>query len=125
MLQTAIIQEYRYLNSVNKKIMNIKFVVFLFIFTVFQSSLFSQSIINSPHNLSVSGEGQTKALGESGICIFCHTTHNSNPEHPMWNKKTPGLNYILYNSSTIQAIPGQPDGSSVLCLSFHDVTISL
>ncbi len=125
MLRTAIIPEYRYLNSVNKKIMSIKFVVFLFIFIVLQSSVFSQSIINSPHNLSVSGEGQTKALGESGVCMFCHTTHNSNPEHPMWNKRTPGLTYILYNSSTIQAIPGQPDGSSILCLSCHDGTIAL
>ncbi len=35
------------------------------------------------------------------------------------------MNYILYNSSTIQAIPGQPDGSSILCLSCHDGTIAL
>jgi predicted CXXCH cytochrome family protein len=32
---------------------------------------------------------------------------------------------VLYSSSTLQAVPGQPDGSSVLCLSCHDGTIAL
>jgi len=36
-----------------------------------------------------------------------------------------GRTYILYNSSTTQATPGQPDGSSILCLACHDGTIAL
>lgn len=85
----------------------------------------SQSIINTVHNLSVSGPGQIKASSESEICIFCHTPHNSVPLKPLWNRTDPGLNYILYSSSTIQASIGQPDGASILCLSCHDGTIAL
>ena len=35
------------------------------------------------------------------------------------------FSYKLYGSSTTQATIGQPDGSSILCLSCHDGTISL
>jgi predicted CXXCH cytochrome family protein len=88
----------------------------------------SQSIVNTVHNLSVSGPGTIKATTESEVCIFCHTAHNSSPKSPLWNRTDPGLNYILYDntvSSSFQAVAGQPDGSSVLCLSCHDGTIAL
>ncbi|MCF6364770.1 MAG: hypothetical protein L3J35_01065 [Bacteroidales bacterium] len=107
---------------VNRKVLIYVILLFCIINT---KPSFSQSIVNSKHNLSVSGIGNVKSTGESEICIFCHTSHSSNPKTPLWNKKTPGLNYILYNSSTIQAVPGQPDGSSILCLSCHDGTIAL
>ena len=87
--------------------------------------LFSQSIVNTVHNLSVTGPGTIKALSESEICIFCHTPHNSSPSGPLWNRNDPGLNFTLYNSSTTQATIGQPDGASLLCLSCHDGTIAL
>jgi predicted CXXCH cytochrome family protein len=85
----------------------------------------SQSIVNTVHNLSVSGPGTIKATTESEICIFCHTTHNTNPIGPLWNRQDQGSTYVLYNSSTTQALPGQPDGASFLCLSCHDGTIAL
>lgn len=85
----------------------------------------SQSVVNSVHNLSVTGTGDVKATSESEICIFCHTPHNSLPASPLWNKEDPGYTYTLYNSSTVQAAPGQPDGSSILCLSCHDGTTAL
>lgn len=88
-------------------------------------NLYSQSIINSKHNLSVSGPGNIKAITETEICIFCHTPHNSSPQKPLWNKGDPGLNFTLYTSSTTNATIGQPDGSSLLCLSCHDGTIAL
>ncbi len=84
----------------------------------------SQSIINTVHNMSVSGFGDIKSSNESEICIFCHTTHQSDPKTPMWNRNTKGVSYILYNSSTLTATAGQPDGSSILCLSCHDGTIA-
>jgi len=96
--------------------------IFLFAFPV-QS--ISQSIVNTVHNMSISGPGTVKATTESEICIFCHTPHNARPDHPLWNRNDPGSTYILYNSSTTQASIGQPDGSSVLCLSCHDGTIAL
>ena len=87
--------------------------------------LFSQSVVNSVHNLSVTGPGTVKAVSETEICIFCHTPHDSKPSSPLWNKEDPGMAYVLYSSSTAQGVPGQPDGSSVLCLSCHDGTIAL
>ncbi len=84
-----------------------------------------QSIVTTRHNLSISGPGTVKATNESEICIFCHTPHNSRPNAPLWNRNDPGTSYTLYMSSTMQAAPGQPDGSSILCLSCHDGTVAL
>lgn len=92
---------------------------------LFLSEAGSQSIVNTMHNLSISGTGDVKATTESEICIFCHTPHNSLPSSPLWNKDDPGYTYTLYHSSTIQAVPGQPDGASILCLSCHDGTTAL
>ena len=86
---------------------------------------FGQSIVNSVHNLSVRGSGTIKAQNESEICLFCHTPHSSAPVAPLWNRKNSGAVYTLYNSSTFDAVPGQPDGSSILCLSCHDGTVAL
>ncbi len=86
---------------------------------------FGQSVVNTVHNLSVNGPGTITATSETEVCIFCHTPHNSSPRKPLWNREDPGSNYTLYNSSTIQASPGQPDGASILCLSCHDGTIAL
>ena len=83
------------------------------------------SIVNSPHNLSVSSPGTIKALTESQICIFCHTPHNSVSDAPLWNRFSSGETYIPYTSTTIKAVPGQPTGDSKLCLSCHDGTIAL
>jgi len=103
---------------------NISIIILSFLigFPVF---LNAQSIITTKHNLSISGTGTIKATSESEICIFCHTPHNSSPRAPLWNKNISGTTYTLYNSSTLDAIPGQPDGSSILCLSCHDGTIAL
>lgn len=85
----------------------------------------AQSIVTTLHNLSASGPGTVKATSESEICIFCHTPHNSRPVAPLWNRNDPGVSYTLYASSTLQALPGQPDGNSILCLSCHDGTVAL
>lgn len=89
----------------------------------------AETIVNSIHNLSVSGPGTVKATSESDVCIFCHTVHHSNGEKPLWNHNMSTVsNYVVYSSSTIDAlglkIP-QPNGSSRLCLSCHDGTIAL
>lgn len=91
----------------------------------FALCLNAQSIVNTKHNLSVSGLGLTKASSETEICVFCHTPHNSSPQKPLWNRQDPALSYTLYSSTTIDATIGQPDGSSILCLSCHDGTIAL
>jgi len=86
----------------------------------------SQSIKTTKHNLSVSGLGTVVAQSETEICIFCHTPHNSNgPARPLWNRADNGTTYNLYASSTLKATVGQPDGTSILCLSCHDGTVAL
>jgi predicted CXXCH cytochrome family protein len=99
--------------------------IFALLIFYYSPVLYSQSVVNTVHNLSVSGPGTIKATTESEVCVFCHTPHNSNPTGPLWNRNDPGTTYLLYNSSTVQAVPGQPDGSSILCLSCHDGTIAL
>ncbi|RMD48562.1 MAG: hypothetical protein D6830_06610 [Ignavibacteria bacterium] len=88
-------------------------------------SVKAQNIENSPHNLSVTGPGTIKATSETELCVFCHTPHNSSPKAPLWNRADPGASYQVYNSSSVDAVIGQPDGSSLLCLSCHDGTIAL
>ncbi len=85
----------------------------------------AQSIVTTKHNLSVSGTGTVKATSETEICLFCHTPHNSRPVAPLWNRNDPGLTYTLYTSSMLNALPGQPDGTTILCLSCHDGTVAL
>ena len=83
------------------------------------------TIVTSKHNLSVSGPGTIKSTNESQICIFCHTPHNASPQAPLWNRSNLGNAYTPYTSTSIFALPGQPTGASLLCLSCHDGTIAL
>jgi len=83
------------------------------------------TIVDSKHNLSVTGPGDVRALTEDKICIFCHTPHNATPFTPLWNKLIKPKVYTLYKSSTLSVIPGQPSGPTRLCLSCHDGTIAL
>lgn len=104
-----------------KKLIILELILLLGLLTLVNA----QSIVNTKHNLSISGPGTVKATTETEICIFCHAPHNSRPVAPLWNRNDPGSTYVLYSSSTLQALPGQPDGPSILCLSCHDGTIAL
>jgi predicted CXXCH cytochrome family protein len=85
----------------------------------------SQSVIYTPHNLSASGPGAVRASGEDEVCVFCHTPHNSAPVQPLWNRSSSTSLYTVYRSDSLKSEPGQPTGSSKLCLSCHDGTIAL
>lgn len=86
----------------------------------------AQSIVTTAHNLSISGPpAGIIANTEDRICIFCHVPHYARTTGPLWNRDDPALVYTLYGSSTLNALPGQPDGSSIMCLSCHDGTIAL
>lgn len=84
-----------------------------------------QSVVISPHNLSSGGPGPVHAMSEQEICIFCHTPHNATAIKPLWNRELPTSSYTVYASRSLDAKPGQPTGSSKLCLSCHDGTIAL
>jgi predicted CXXCH cytochrome family protein len=91
----------------------------------------ADSVVNTPHNLSVSGPGPVTATTETQVCVFCHTPHDSNPAGPLWNHQlSSGVTYIKYTSPTMVAYTSQsgapdPNGGSKLCLSCHDGTVAL
>jgi predicted CXXCH cytochrome family protein len=82
-------------------------------------------IAKTVHNLTPEGPGAMKESVKAGLCIFCHTPHNANPERAIWNKDLPAITYQLYSSSTLRADPKQPTGSSRLCLSCHDGFVAM
>ncbi|MFT5424505.1 MAG: putative CXXCH cytochrome family protein [Phycisphaerales bacterium] len=84
-----------------------------------------QTVVDSLHNLSASGPGVVRASSEEQVCIFCHTPHNSSPVRSLWNRYLPVAAYSVYTSNALDASPGQPTGSSKMCLSCHDGTIAL
>ncbi len=84
-----------------------------------------ERIATTVHNLSAGGPGVMRAASEQQICIFCHAPHNTLGLQPLWNRQLSAANYQIYTSSTLDAQPGQPTGSSKLCLSCHDGTIAL
>jgi predicted CXXCH cytochrome family protein len=85
----------------------------------------AQSVLDTKHNLSASGPGTIRASSEQEICVFCHTPHSSLGVKPLWNRRLPATAYTVYSSSSLDANPGQPTGSSKMCLSCHDGTIAV
>ncbi|MCF7974574.1 MAG: hypothetical protein K9N55_12215 [Phycisphaerae bacterium] len=77
----------------------------------------SRSVMGSPHDLSASTG--------SDACRFCHTPHGVSPKTVLWNQPLSTTVYKIYQSSSLEAMVGQPTGSSKLCLSCHDGTVAL
>ena len=84
-----------------------------------------ERVAETVHNLSAGGPGQIRSADERQVCVFCHAPHNTAGMRPLWNRDLPVSSYRIYQSSTLDAKPGQPTGSSKLCLSCHDGTIAL
>lgn len=83
------------------------------------------SVVNSPHNLSANSPGTIRATTQDQVCIFCHAPHNAAPVRPLWNRSDSLEPYSIYSSRSLDALPGQPTGTSKLCLSCHDGTVAL
>lgn len=85
-----------------------------------------EDVSRTKHNLSVSGRGPVRAVSEGEVCIFCHAPHNAAPQTPLWNHSPSAVGtYLTYETSTMDAAVGQPDGSSKLCLGCHDGTVAV
>ncbi len=98
----------------------------LIISSVVNSGAKAGSIFDSKHNLSSSGPGEIKSQSETRVCIFCHNSHNSSSDGPLWNhKSTTVASFKTYNRSTLTSRPEQPNGATKLCLSCHDGTIAV
>ena len=90
------------------------------------ASVWGGSIVDTRHNLSISGPGPVKSDTEGELCIFCHTPHHARTDVSLlWNRANSTAVYTTYDSSTMRATVGQPTGASALCLSCHDGTIAL
>jgi predicted CXXCH cytochrome family protein len=80
----------------------------------------AQSVLSTRHNLSLAGPGPVRSATGAQVCVFCHLPHRGTP-----GAGTTAM-YEPYASTTlISRPPGQPSGSSRLCLSCHDGTIAL
>lgn len=104
-----------------------KKIVLLLVFAVISSAA-GASVVTTKHNLSSNGPGAYKSLSEKEICVFCHIPHGGNPAKPLWNHSATVATFTPYDqavSSTLKSNPGQPDGSSKLCLSCHDGTVAI
>ncbi len=89
------------------------------------TSAWAVSVLNSKHNLSVTGPGDIKATSETRVCIFCHSSHNTSNEGPLWNHETSNSKAQTYQRSTMDSKAEQPNGATKLCLSCHDGTIAV
>lgn len=105
--------------------MSLRLLLLVFAILLVSPARAAQNIVDTMHNLSVSGPGSMRSLSVDRVCAFCHTPHNPTPLAPRWNRVMSGATYIEYGSSTMDARPGQPTGQSRLCLSCHDGTVAL
>lgn len=80
-------------------------------------------VARTVHNLSTRVTNPKGARNE--VCRYCHTPHNNTGRRALWSRPDSKATYKIYESSTLDAKPGQPTGSSKLCLSCHDGTIAL
>jgi predicted CXXCH cytochrome family protein len=85
------------------------------------SSMASAAITGSAHDFT------THVWGGGQICLPCHAPHNNQnqPGELLWNHDMTIQSYVLYDSPTFDAVPGQPAGVSKFCLSCHDGTVAL
>lgn len=97
-------------------------IIFTFILAALFSAIGFSQIAGSAHDFSTASWNST---GET--CIVCHTPHNASaePNAPLWDHQLTTSTFTLYTSPSLDAVIGQPSGSSKLCLSCHDGTIAL
>lgn len=116
---------------------NIRYFVFFLTGAVITTGLVA-SIVNTKHNLSISGTGTVKSTSETEVCVFCHVPHFAQPVgKPLWNRSMPTTDYVMYDSDylrrmgypSIAADLGSandtPGALSRQCLSCHDGTIAV
>ncbi len=104
----------------------ILFSVFCILFSVSPSDAVSKvGIVNSKHNMSVSGPGELRRWSRPASVFFVIRRIMLLRGPRLWNKSIDPVNYILYTSTTQSVTPSQPNGPSRLCLSCHDGTLAL
>jgi len=118
------------------------FLAAVMLWDAYQSILFAgtlpsnriSDVRNTRHNFSATVfpnlpggvSRRVEATDNAEICVFCHTPHAAETAPgPLWNRQLSGATYSLYSSGSLDAVPGQPNGTSKLCLSCHDGTLAI
>ena len=66
------------------------------------------------------------AWSDGEICKPCHTPHNGQQTiAPLWAHEETASSFQVYTNVTMDAVPTQPDGISLACLSCHDGSLAL
>lgn len=91
--------------------------------------LATADITGTKHDFSTTGDNTGQGFGLSGnqICVVCHTPHHGTTglEAPLWNHTTTTATFTPYSGDSLDAVVGQPQGVSLLCLSCHDGTVAI
>ncbi len=83
-------------------------------------------ISGSVHDFTESGGGPVSITGEDQLCVFCHTPHGATTtDAPLWNHTETSASFQAYQSGSLTATVGSPNGVSKLCLSCHDGTVGI
>lgn len=89
----------------------------------------SGGVKDTKHNFtSPSSSPNAYFFGTRQVCVFCHTTHNSDQNiGALWNHETnESQSYIMYGSPTMDMPQSSaPHKGSLVCLSCHDGTIAV
>jgi hypothetical protein len=85
----------------------------------------SKGIENSVHDFSNPTNNTWNT--RRGVCSVCHAAHNTDPAQvvPLWIHGTSQSAFTPYSSPTMQATVGQPNGTSLACLSCHDGSLAI
>ena len=83
------------------------------------------SIVNTKHNLGITGTGPNSTTGTEEICIFCHTPHggDNGAPVPLWNKVLSTSTFKTYDqlgTSTYDAAQAPVGSVTLACLTCHD-----
>jgi predicted CXXCH cytochrome family protein len=84
--------------------------------SVYAGTVHAISVIGTKHDLS----GKATKSGDQNACVFCHATHSSGAQLPLWGRTGTESEFTLYSSLTLDASIAQPSGISSACLSCHD-----
>ncbi|MCF6364767.1 MAG: cytochrome c3 family protein [Bacteroidales bacterium] len=75
------------------------------------------------------GNDAWNTMASNKMCGPCHTPHNASQaaSGPLWSHTLSTAVFTIYTSpfNTMEAVPGQPSGVSLYCLSCHDGTVNL
>lgn len=86
----------------------------------FVSGVAAAGVVDSEHDISLTNTSTTE------VCVFCHTPHSAVVgQQPLWNRALTASTFTVYDSDTLDATPGQPTGTSKLCLGCHDGTLAI